>query len=82
MVAWTSNSTRQIFMLFMCFILASCAPAVTLPLTPDQTPAPLDSRWQKLRGGNQVRSALRAMADIDLMADVICGLHYCSKAPP
>jgi hypothetical protein len=68
MVAWTSNSTRQIFMLFMCFILASCAPAVTLPLTPDQTPAPLDSRWQKLRGGNQVRSALRAMADIDLMA--------------
>lgn len=68
MVAWTSRRTRQIVTLLMCFFLASCAPAVTLPHAPDQTPAPLDSRWEKLSGGNQVDSALKAMADIDLMA--------------
>jgi hypothetical protein len=54
--------------LLICWFLASCAPAVTLPLAPDQTPAPLDSRWEKLGGGHQVRTALSAMADIDLMA--------------
>jgi hypothetical protein len=54
--------------LLICWFLASCAPAVTVPLTPDRTPAPLDSRWERLGGGNRVRSALRAMADIDLMA--------------
>lgn len=65
-----SNSTRQIFALLICCFLVSCAPAVTLPLAPGEAPAPLGSRWEKLRGsgGNQAKSTLRAMADIDLMA--------------
>jgi hypothetical protein len=73
LAAQTSNITKQMLALLICCFLASCAPAVTLPhapdLVPDQLPAPLDPRWEKLSGRNQVRSGLRAMADIDLTAE-------------
>lgn len=73
LAAQISNITKQMLALLICCFLASCAPAVTLPhapdLVPDQLPAPLDPRWEKLSGRNQVRSGLRAMADIDLTAE-------------
>jgi hypothetical protein len=73
LAAQTSNITKQMLALLICCFLASCAPAVTLPhapdLVPDQLPAPHDSRWEKLSGRNQVRSGLRAMADIDLTTE-------------
>lgn len=63
----TLTGVRQIFMLLVCWFLFSCAPAVTLPLTPTEAPTPLSDSWQKLSGGNQFKGALSAMADIDLV---------------
>jgi hypothetical protein len=48
--------------------LVSCAPIVTLPPAADLTPAPRDSRWEKLIGRHQVQGTLSALADIDLLA--------------
>jgi hypothetical protein len=69
LAAQTGNITKQMLALLICCFLASCAPAVTLTHAPDQLPAPLDPRWEKLSGRNQVRSGLRAMSDIDLTAE-------------
>lgn len=74
LAAQASNITKQMLALLICCFLVSCAPTVTLPhapdLVPDQLPAPLDPRWEKLSGRNQVRSGLRAMANVDLTVEV------------
>lgn len=69
-VVWTRKKTRQTATLLVCWFFASCTPAVTVPLTPDQTHAPLDTRWEKLSGGQQMSSAVRAVADIDMVTSV------------